>query len=51
MKIDKNNKIIECTEDELFMFWLTRWSEFTDYYSFKNTCKQLGTKVIEPNED
>lgn len=51
MKLDKNNKIVECTEDELFMFWLNTWSNIIDYYSFKDRCKELGTKVVEPNED
>lgn len=46
MKI-KDGKIIEATNDELYGFWLVRWSDIYSYTEYKNKIKALGTKVIE----
>lgn len=51
MVVDKNNKIVECTEDELYMFWLKRWSNLFDFYSYKKRCQELGTKIINDNDN
>lgn len=45
----KDGKIIKCTEAELFMFWLQRWSNLIDFYTYKKKCQELGTEVI--NDD
>lgn len=49
MKI-KDGKIIEATNDELYGFWLTQWSDIYSYTEYKDKIKTLGTKVIE-NDD
>lgn len=46
----KKNRIVECTEDELFMFWLKRWSDLFDYYSYKKQMIELGVKIKEADE-
>lgn len=49
MKIE-NGKIIECTEAELFIFWLKRWSDMFDYYTYKEQCQKNGTKIIKESD-
>lgn len=44
MKIE-NGKIKECTEAELFIFWLNNWSWLIDFYSYKKSCQENGTKI------
>lgn len=44
MKI-KNGKIKECTEAELFIYWLKKWSWLIDFYSYKKACQENGTKI------
>ena len=46
----KNGKIVECTESELFVFWLRRWSSLIDYYSYKDQCKRNGVKIVQESE-
>lgn len=46
----KDNKIVECTEAELFMFWLKRWSDVCDYYTYKKQCRENGVKIIQESE-
>ena len=46
----RDGKIIEANDDELYEFWLTRWSDIYSYTEYKNKIKALGTKVIE-NDD
>lgn len=46
--IIKDNKIVECTEDELFDYYISRG--FDDIYSFpeyKRLVIEKGTKVID----
>lgn len=50
MKIE-NDKIVECTESELFIVWLKNWSQIFDFYSYKEQVKNLGTKIIKESED
>ena len=50
MKIE-NNKIVECTESELFIFWLKNWSQMVDFYSYKKQVEDLGTKIVKESED
>lgn len=46
MKIE-NNKIIECTDNELYHYWLTRgWDDIYTYPTYKRKCIELGTKII-----
>jgi hypothetical protein len=40
-----NGKIKECTEAELFIFWLKNWSWLIDFYSYKKSCQENGTKI------
>lgn len=47
---DKPPKIVECTEAELFMYWLHNWSNFIDYYTYKHQCVELGTKILKEFE-
>jgi hypothetical protein len=46
----KDNKIVKCTEAELFIFWLKRWSNLIDYYTYKKMCQKQGTEVVD-NDD
>jgi hypothetical protein len=50
MKIE-NDKIVECTESELFIFWLKNWSQMIDFYSYKRQVQERGTKIIKENDD
>ncbi len=47
----KNGRIARCTEAELFLFWMKRWSNIIDYYSFKKECKRLGTVIVTESEE
>lgn len=49
MKI-KYGKIIEARDEELYEFWLTQWSDIYSYTEYKDKVKELGTRVIE-NDD
>lgn len=44
-------KIKRCTEAELFMFWLKRWSELFDFYSYKKACQENGVEIITEEEE
>ena len=50
MKV-KYGKIIEATNEELYSFWLKRWSDIYSYTDYKNIVKELGTKVVEDDRD
>ena len=45
MKIE-NNKIVECTEMELYEFWLDHWSHLLDFITYKRRCINNGVKII-----
>lgn len=47
----KNGRIVRCTEAELFLFWVKRWSNIIDYYSYKNECRKLGTIIENESEE
>lgn len=47
----KDGKIIEATDDELYGFWLTHWSDIYSYTEYKDKIKALGTKVIENGDN
>jgi hypothetical protein len=49
MKIE-NDKIVECTESELFIFWLKNWSQMVDFYSYKKQVEDLGTKIVKESD-
>ena len=44
MKIE-NNKIIECTENELYNYWLKNWSDLIDYGVYRRNCIANGTRI------
>lgn len=46
----RDGKIIEVMDEELYEFWLKRWSDIYSYTEYKDKIKALGTKVIE-NDD
>lgn len=41
----EDGKIIRCTEDELYAYWLHKWSDFIDFDIYKARCIELGTEV------
>lgn len=45
MKIE-NNKIIECTESELYSYWLVRYDDIMSFPEYMERCKALGTVII-----
>lgn len=46
MKVE-NGKIVEITDDELFSYYLKHeWYEIYDYPTYKEKCKEKGTKII-----
>ena len=44
-------RIKRCTEAELFMFWLKRWSDTFDFYSYKKACQENGVEIITEEEE
>lgn len=50
MKIE-NGKIVECTDLELYNYWLKRWSDIYSYPDYKSRVIELGTKVVEDDGD
>ena len=40
-------KIKECTEAELFEYWLKRYTEIMSYSEFKYRIIAAGTRVVE----
>lgn len=47
MKI-KNHKIIEATEDELYVHWLkSELDEIISFPDYMEQCKAGGTKIVE----
>ena len=47
MKIEKN-KIIECTESELWNYWYySHWSSLMDYETYRRKCIYKGTKIVK----
>lgn len=48
MKTDENNKIVECTENELFDFYLKRgYDDLFSFTDYMRQCEELGTVVIK----
>ena len=43
----ENDKIVEATEDELYDYWLTRWSELYSFSSYLKMMKDKGVQVIK----
>lgn len=43
--IIENNKIKECTEAELYQFWLKNWSDLIDFGSYRRRCIEMGTEI------
>lgn len=40
-----NGKIVKCTDQELYKYWLTRWSDLYDYDDYKKRVIANGTEV------
>ena len=51
MECDANNKIVSCTISELFNVWLKDWSDVVDFYTYKDSCIELGVTIIEEDFD
>lgn len=50
MKVEKG-KIVECTEAELFEYYLTRgWDDIFSFPDYMRRCIENGTKVIADEE-
>jgi hypothetical protein len=47
----ENGRIKECTEAELFIYWLNNWSHMIDFYSYKKACQELGTKIKNEEDE
>lgn len=45
--IIRNGKIAECTNLELYEYWLKRYSTFMTYSEYKAMCIENGTEVKE----
>jgi len=44
----KNGKILRCTDDELFQFYVdSDWCEIMDYNEYKRRCIENGTAVTD----
>lgn len=50
MKIE-NGKIKECTENELFSFWLMHYSDIMSFNDYMRACKDHGTIITEVEND
>lgn len=50
MKI-KNGKIAECTEAELFEYWLKRYAEIMSFTDYMRHCEAYGTLVTDKDAD
>lgn len=50
MKI-KNGKIAECTEAELFDYWLKRYAEIMSFTDYMRRCEAYGTLVTDKDAD
>lgn len=49
MKIE-NGKIVECTDAELFDYWIERFDDVCPYESFKYACTANGVRIIEEDK-
>ena len=49
MKI-KKGKIVECTEAELFEYWLKRYAEIMSFTDYMRHCEAHGTLVTDKVE-
>ena len=43
----ENNKIVKCTDKELFFYWLDNMSELFSYEEYKGMCIRNGTEVTD----
>ena len=51
MTVDKEGKITEITEEELFEYYLSReMDDIYDFRTYKYLMKNAGTKIIDENE-
>lgn len=48
--IIENGKIVECTDAELFDYWLKRFDDAIPYESFKYGCTANGVRIVEEDE-
>lgn len=45
----KDGKIVECTIDELYTYWLDRYDDVIDFYTYKKRCEEQGTVIVNKN--
>lgn len=45
--IIEDNKIIEATEDELYVYWLKHWDSLYSFDEYLQRIKNLGVKIID----
>lgn len=43
----RDGKIVECTDEELFDYWIKRLDDAYPYEQFKFGCVMNGTKIVE----
>ena len=46
MTIEKG-KIVKCTDQELYKYWLKMWADMYDYDDYKRRVKANGTEVTD----
>ena len=49
--IVENNKIIEATEDEMYTYWLKRWSDVISFTDYIRKVEKNGTKIIRKSKN
>ena len=43
----EDGKIVKCTDQELYKYWLYRWADMYDYEDYKRRCIANGTEVVD----
>ncbi len=46
-----NNKIIACTESELFDYWLTRYDDIWSYPEYKRRMVEAGVEIVNDKSE
>lgn len=44
---DGRKKIVKCTDQELYEYWLKMWSDMYDYEDYKRRCIYNGMEVTD----
>lgn len=43
----ENGKIVKCTDQELYKYWLDMWADMYDYEEYKRRVIAKGTEVVD----